>query len=344
MQIKKAIPFSRLRWPMYIFSIVLILAVWTGTLLQGGFNLGIDFKPGLSETVKISGAGVSTKAVEDVLGTPALQKLYSFSVQSTGAATNDTFLIRAVAHNNEAEVSNLQAVMSAAAKTAIEQKFGTGSVTVLSSDFIGPSLSSEIVQQTIWIVAAAVLIILLYIWFRFKFAYAVAAIIALIHDPIFIVGLIGTLQLEVSTTTIAVVLTIIGYSLNDTIVVFDRIRENIRLQKTSNMFDLIDMSITQTLSRTLVSSLTVLMSAVVLYVATSPGLMAATNFGDVMTAVFTTHSQIKDFAFALIVGVVIGTYSSIFIAAPLMVSISGGKPPKEKEKKALPPEEGLEQA
>ncbi|NNM68221.1 MAG: protein translocase subunit SecF [Spirochaetales bacterium] len=318
MQIKKAIPFSKLRWPMYIFSIVLIVAVWVGTLLQGGFNLGIDFKPGLSETVKINNPEVTVSTLREAL------KLsdYIFSIQPVGTKGDQTFLLRAVAHNDQSQVANLQAVLATAAKNAIEKRFGTGSVDVLSSDFIGPSLSNEIVLQTFWLTLAAVIVILLYIWFRFKFAYAVAAIIALIHDPIFIVGLIGTLQMEVSTATIAVVLTIIGYSLNDTIVVFDRIRENIRLQKTSNMFDLIDLSITQTLSRTLVSSLTVLISAASLW--------------------FFTTGQIHDFAFALIVGVVIGTYSSIFIAAPLMVSISGGKPPVEKEKKALPPEEGLE--
>jgi preprotein translocase subunit SecF len=160
---------------------------------------------------------------------------------------------------------------------------------------------------------AAILVILLYIWFRFKFAYALAAIIALIHDPIFVLGLIGSVQMEVTTATIAVILTIIGYSLNDTIVVFDRIRENIRITPTMNMYELIDHAITQTLSRTIVSSLTVVLSMVAVY--------------------FFTTGAIQDFALALIIGVVVGTYSSIFVAAPLMVAIAGGKPPKEKEKK-----------
>jgi preprotein translocase subunit SecF len=196
--------------------------------------------------------------------------------------------------------------------TALEKAFGAGSVKVEQTEFIGPSLSGELVIQTTWIALAAILVILLYIWFRFKFAYALAAIIALVHDPIFVLGLIGTVQMEVTTATIAVVLTIIGYSLNDTIVVFDRIRENIRINPTMNMYDLIDQAITQTLSRTIVSSLTVILSMAAVYIF--------------------TEGAIQDFALALIIGVVVGTYSSIFVAAPLMVAIAGGKPPKEKEK------------
>ena len=311
MLVKKALPFSHLRFWMYGLSIAMILAVWTGTFFQGGFNLGIDFKPGLSETVQISSGSPTIEAVRAALKNSD----HNFTVQPVGAEADHTFQLRAVALAAEANVSNLQEVISGKAMTALEAAFGAGSVKVQQTEFINPSLSSELVVQTTWIALAAVLVILLYIWFRFKFAYALAAIIALIHDPIFVLGWIGTLQMEVTTATIAVVLTIIGYSLNDTIVVFDRIRENLRLHQGMNMYDLIDLAITQTLSRTLVSSLTVILAMVAVYLF--------------------TQGSIRDFAEALIVGVIVGTYSSIFVAAPLMVAFAGGKPPKEKERKPV---------
>jgi len=318
MQVKKAIPFSSFRYWMYGLSIAMIVVAWVGTALQGGFNLGIDFKPGLSQTVQLTGTDLSIEKVRASLKGSE----HNFTVQPVGAAEDHKFLLRAVASASESKVANLQEVISAKAKAALEATFGAGSVTVLQSEFIGPSLSSELVFQTIWIALAAILVILLYIWFRFKFAYAIAAIIALIHDPIFVLGLIGSVQMEVTTATIAVILTIIGYSLNDTIVVFDRIRENLRLHQGMNLYDLIDLAITQTLSRTIVSSLTVVLSMIAVYVF--------------------TEGAIHDFALALIIGVVVGTYSSIFVAAPLMVAFAGGKPPVEKEKKPLPDGETAE--
>jgi preprotein translocase subunit SecF len=311
MLVKKAIPFSRLRYWMYALSIAMIAVVWVGTFLQNGFNLGIDFKPGLSETVAISASDVSIEKVREALKSSE----HNFTVQPVGVPADHRFQLRAVAKQAEAKEANLQEKLSSSATVALEKVFGAGSIKVEQTEFIGPSLSSELVVQTTWIALAAILVILLYIWFRFKFAYALAAIIALVHDPIFVLGLIGSVQMEVTTATIAVILTIIGYSLNDTIVVFDRIRENIRITPTMNMYELIDLAITQTLSRTIVSSFTVLLSMVAVY--------------------FFTSGAIQDFALALIIGVVVGTYSSIFVAAPLMVAIAGGKPPKEKEKKLV---------
>ncbi len=307
MLVKKAIGFSKLRYWMYALSIALIAVVWVATALRGGFNLGIDFKPGLSETVQLSGSP-TIEGVRDALKNSE----HNFTVQPVGAPEEHKFQLRAVATAEEAKVANLQEVIAGKAKASLETTFGAGSVTVLQTEFIGPSLSNELVFQTIWIALAAILVILLYIWFRFKFAYALAAIIALVHDPIFILGYIGTIQMEVTTATIAVILTIIGYSLNDTIVVFDRIRENLRLHQGMNMYELIDLAITQTLSRTIVSSLTVVLAMVAVFIF--------------------TQGSIRDFAEALIVGVIVGTYSSIFVAAPLMVAFAGGKPPVEKEK------------
>jgi preprotein translocase subunit SecF len=307
MLVKNAVKFSKIRYAMYGLSIALIAVVWVGTFVRGGFNLGIDFKPGLSEIVQLSG----TPSIEDVR-TALKDSGHDFTVQPVGADSEHKFQLRAVAASAESKVTNLQEVIAGKAKDALEAKFGAGSVTVLSSEFIGPSLSNELVIQTGWIALAAILVILLYIWFRFKFAYAIAAIIGLIHDPLLVLGLIGVTQMEVTTSTIAVILTIIGYSMNDKIVVFDRIRENLRLNQAMNLYELVDLAITQTLSRTIVSSLTVVLSMVAVYLF--------------------TQGSIKDFALALIIGVIVATYSSIFISSLLMVAFSGGKPPVEKEK------------
>jgi preprotein translocase subunit SecF len=140
---------------------------------------------------------------------------------------------------------------------------------------------------------------MVYIWFRFRLGFAVSAITALAHDVLIMLGFIGTLGLEVSTTTIAAVLTIIGYSLNDTIVVFDRIRENQGFLKGDRFDNIVNTSITQSLSRTIITSLTTLMAVAALYV-----------FGT---------GAIKDFALNLIVGILVGTYSSIFIASPVLL-------------------------
>lgn len=315
MRVKNVVPFSKFRRVSYALSIGVLVAFWVATIFQGGFNLGIDFKPGLSQTVQISASSVTIEKVRAALGSSD----HNFTVQPIGDAAAKTFQLRAVANADETQVANLQEVMSAKARSALEGTFGAGSVTVLQTEFIGPSLSDELVFQTFWLAVASVLVILLYIWFRFKFAYAIAAILSLIIDPIFIVGMVGTMQMEVTTATIAVVLTIIGYSMNDKIVVFDRIRENIRLKPSMNLYDLVDLSITETLSRTIVSSLTTILSMVAVYIF--------------------TQGAIKDFAFALIVGVVVATYSSIFIAAPLMVFFAKGKAPVEKEKEPRPTNE-----
>ena len=139
----------------------------------------------------------------------------------------------------------------------------------------------------------------MYIWFRFKLGFAISAITALGHDVLIMLGFIGTIGLEVSTTTIAAVLTIIGYSLNDTIVVFDRVRENQSLLKGERFDIVVNTSITQSLSRTLITSLTTLLAVLALYL-----------FGT---------GSIKDFALNLIVGILVGTYSSIFIASPVLL-------------------------
>jgi len=166
-------------------------------------------------------------------------------------------------------------------------------------EVVGPRVSGELVQSGILGVVLSVLAVLIYLWFRFEWQFAVGAVIATLHDLVLTIGFFAITQIEFNMTSIAAILTIVGYSLNDTVVVFDRIRELLRKYKRMPIAELLDLSINTTLSRTVMTSVT-----------TSLALLALVLFGG---------SVIKSFSYAMIFGVVIGTYSSIFIAAPVLI-------------------------
>lgn len=216
-------------------------------------------------------------------------------IQVVGSDDAQEFLIR-LEDDGTAKFSD-----TAAAKmfSLLEDEYGTGTVIVKQSDYVGPRFSTDLGQSVILLVSLALALILLYIWVRFELAFAVSAIIALTHDVILLIGFIGITQMEVVTATVAAVLTIVGYSLNDTIVVFDRIRENRQLMRDADLKTIVNTSITQSLSRTLITSVTTLLAVAAIYI-------------------FAT-GQIRDFALAMMIGVVIGTYSSIFIASPVLL-------------------------
>ena len=199
----------------------------------------------------------------------------------------------------------LETELSAQVASSLTNKFGTDSIVILQSYFVGPKYSSTLISGSILIVVVAIALILLYIWFRFKLAYALAAIITLVHDTFLLIGFIVLLRLEVSSTTIAALLTIIGYSLNNVIVIFDRIRENKPLLVELSIMDLIDVSVSQSLSRTLFSSLT-------------------TVFAILPLAIFASGA-IQLFAIEMVFGIIVGAYSSNLLAPALFMWISKGK-------------------
>jgi preprotein translocase subunit SecF len=171
-------------------------------------------------------------------------------------------------------------------------------VKVLSSDFVGPRYSSELATQTIWILLVAILGILIYAGFRFQIIYGSAATITTVHDALFMVAVTAIFRIEFTTTTVAALLTIIGYSINDTIVIFDRVRENRGLMRESDLGTILNTSITQTLGRTILTNTTVLLSIVALYLI--------------------GRGDIKNFALLMIIGIFEGTYSTIYIASPIV--------------------------
>jgi preprotein translocase subunit SecF len=188
-----------------------------------------------------------------------------------------------------------------AAVNAVRGALGEG-VTYRRTEFVGPTISQELLRDGIYAVLAALGAILVYIWFRFEWQFGVAAVVALFHDVIATVGVFSLIQHEFNLATIAAVLTIAGYSINDTVVVFDRVREKLRKYKTLPLPELFNLAINRTLSRTVMTSVTTLLALVALYVLG----------GEI----------IRDFAFAMIWGVVVGTYSSICLAVPLLLYLN----------------------
>lgn len=287
---RKVIEFTRIRFFMIAVSVIVIIAGLTSTVLQQGFNLGIDFQAGSSQRVEIS----APATVEQVRA--ALEGLPGILVQTVGSAEQRQFSIRV---RDTGDIEDFSSVMPDRVISQLEARFGSGTVEELESAYVGPRFAGDLAGQAAMLTSLALALILMYLWFRFRLGYAVAAIATLVHDVLFMLGFIGALQLEVSTATIAAVLTIVGYSLNDTIVIFDRIRENETLLRDAPFSTIINTSITQSLSRTLITSATTMLAVLAIFI-------------------FATGT-IQDFALNLMVGIVVGTYSSIFIASPTLL-------------------------
>lgn len=283
--------FMKSRVIMLVISAVVIVGGIAGTVTQNGFNLGIDFQAGLSLTVGIS-RNVSVDEVRD-----ALADVDGMQVQRLGAPEDGRFVIRV---RDDGSIDAFETVMTDRLLEDLAAAFPASRVTELETIYVGPRFSRDLTQQALVLTVFALVLILAYLWFRFRLGYALSSITALLHDVVVILGIIGTLQLEVSTATIAAVLTIIGYSLNDTIVIFDRIRENEALLRDSDFRTVINTSVTQSLSRTMITSLTTLLAVGAIYV-------------------FSTGA-IQLFALTLIIGVIVGTYSSIFVASPTLLA------------------------
>ncbi len=235
-----------------------------------------------------------TASIEGVRS--ALESYGELQIQMIGAPENQEYQVRVP---EEEGARDFDQAVSSTLRGLLEEAYGEGRVLVRQTDYVGARLSQNLAQQTVYLSVLALVLILAYIWFRFKLVYAVSAIAALVHDTAFMFAFVSVTGMEFSTATIAAILTIIGYSLNDTIVIFDRVRENTGLMRNVSILEIVDTSITQSLSRTLMTSVTTLLAVIALY-----------TFGT---------GTIQDFALAVIFGVLVGTYSSLFIASPLLM-------------------------
>lgn len=280
-----------------------------------GLNLGIDFRGGSlievkARTGEIDVGWLRSQVRSLKLGDVQIQQIKDFSSQS--ACSDDSCAMVRI----ELQPGGDKAQQ--AALNRVKEKLGE-KVIYRSTEVVGPTVQGELIESGILAVISAIGAVLIYIWFRFEWQFAVGAVAALVHDVLMTIGIFSLLQIEFGLPVVAAILTIVGYSLNDTVVVYDRIRENLRKYKKMALIDLLDRSLNETLSRTILTSVTTLLALVSLYV-----------FGG---------EVIRGFTFAMIWGVIVGTYSSVFIASPILLALDvsrdwSGNVPSKKEAKA----------
>ena len=281
------IKFLALRKPAFILSTILIIS---SVLIYSfnGLNFGIDFRGGTLieiETTETENLSTLRKSLNSL-------NLGDVQVQEFGSPKNILIRVEQQAGGDKSQQNVVNIV-----KTELNSSLNS-EVNFRRTEVVGPKVSSELIKAGIIAIVVAVFAMLLYIWFRFEWQFSLGAVIALIHDVLLTLGIFSLLQLEFNLSIIAAILTIVGYSMNDTVVVYDRVRENLRKHRKKEILDLLNISINETLSRTIMTSVTTLLALSSLYI-----------FGG---------SVIKGFTFAMIWGVLVGTYSSIFIAAPLL--------------------------
>jgi len=274
-------PFMDYRKKFIIGSLILILSSVL-LLTFKGLNLGIDFKGGT--LIEISTKNSNIAELRSILS----PKFNDVSLQEFG--NSETIIIRLQNETNTESIETVNLV-----KNLINDKVSE----FRRSEFVGPTISSELLWRGLQAISFALLAILIYIWLRFDWQFGFGAVVALSHDVLFTLGVLSLFNIDFSLSSIAAILTICGYSLNDSVVIYDRIRENLRKYKKLELSELFNVSLNNTLSRTIMTSLTTLIALISLYV-----------FGG---------EVIKPFAFAMIIGVIIGTYSSIYIAVPTLL-------------------------
>ncbi|MFP4126665.1 MAG: protein translocase subunit SecF [Alphaproteobacteria bacterium] len=291
------LPFMRWRRPAAIGSSV--LAVLSLVLaFTFGLNLGIDFRGGTLMEVRTP-EPVELGELRSELGGLGLGEV---ALQEFGSPNDVLIQIEAQqAGGDDAEIAAAQAEAVELVEDRLVDLYGD-EVSLRRTEFVGPTVSDELFTAGIMAVSFALVAILVYVWLRFEWQFGVCAVLALAHDVILTVGMFAVTRLEFNLATVAAILTIVGYSLNDTVVVFDRVRDNLRKYKRLSIAELLDKSLNENLSRTLVTSLTTLLALLALFVIAG--------------------GAIRGFTVALIWGVLIGTYSSLYIATPALLALN----------------------
>ncbi len=279
----------------YALSALLLLAGWASILFKGGIYYGIDFKGGTNVDVRFA----QPPDIEHLRKALSAQGLGDSEIQSiadigAGKSSEVQIFVGQKDLSDEARDSSKAQVVA-----ALNTVYGPGGFTIRGAEIVGAKVGSELRRQAVFVTLYALGGMLLYIAFRFEWVFGAAAVLAVFHDVLITLGFFSLLHYEISLTVIAALLTLVGYSMNDTIVIFDRIRENNRLLRKEDFAVVVNKSINQTLSRTILTSGLTFLTVLVLF------LMG----GQVLRA----------FSFALVVGIVVGTYSSFGIAAPLVV-------------------------
>ena len=279
------------------FAIISIFSLWLK-----GLNFGIDFKGGLLVEIKLE----NNIELESLRNNIEALNYGDFTLQKLDNS-NDNFLIKI---ELSSDFQENQEVLITRLKETIQNNF-EGNIDYRRIEYVGPTVSKELIMTGIIAIVIAIFSMLIYIWFRFELPFAIGAVLALIHDTILTIGMFSITSLEFNLSTVAAILLIIGYSMNDTVVVYDRVRENLKKFKKLDTFALLNKSINETLSRTINTTATTILALLALFI-----------FGG---------NIIKDFSLAMIWGIVIGTYSSILIATPILLNMKIRKANKESE-------------
>ena len=284
------------------FLLFLISVVF---ILFKGLNYGIDFKGGTLIELRTDNKNIN---ITDIRSSLKILNLGDVNVKEFGSEGNYLIKIEQKTENNNELIPEIK-------KNLINKL--NSEISFRRVENVGPKVSSELLQSGIIAITLSLAAMLFYIWIRFEWQFSVGSIIALFHDVVITVGVFSILSLEVNLSIIAAVLTIVGYSMNDTVVIYDRIRENLGKFTRLNISETADLSINETLSRTIITSVTTLLALISIYVLG----------GEIL----------RGFSFAMILGVIIGTYSSIFVAAPVLKFFKVTYKTLEKEEKKIVP-------
>ena len=284
-KISRDIKFSNLYRKMNIFSLVLIcFSIFI--LFVKGLNLGVDFKGGTLIELRTENQIVDIAEIRQSL---LKMKIGDVNVKKFGKENDFLLKIEMTEKNNENFIESINDKLSSDLGSEINFR---------RVENVGPKVSKELFEAGILAIVLSLAAMLIYIWIRFEWQFSLGAILALVHDVIITLGIFSFLSYEINLSIVAAVLTIVGYSMNDTVVIFDRIRENLKKYSKFSISDISNISTNETLSRTLITSSTTLLALLSIYI-----------FGGAI---------LKGFSFAMIVGVVVGTYSSIFVATPIL--------------------------
>ncbi len=284
------------KWYFLGFSLIFSIAGILSMLFWHGVPRGVDFKGGTLVYVSFP-----TPPSEDAIRTALDQgHVRNYTVQrissvgASAAAANQVVISVPEEADSNHDAAREQIV------GALNNNYHAGKATVQSTDIVGPTAGKQLTRQAGWAVLWSLLGMLVYLWFRFEFIYGAAAVIAVFHDTLITIGFFSLLNTEITLTVVAAILTLVGYSMNDTIVVFDRIRENLQTMRRATLSEVVNKSINQTLSRTILTSGLTFLTVLSLFI-----------FGG---------EVLHGFSLALVIGILIGTYSSIAVAAPMLVA------------------------
>jgi preprotein translocase SecF subunit len=292
------IQFVKVRWIGFVVSTVLILMGLFAVvqIARGKGRMGVDFSGGTAVEIEFQ-KNVTPDQLRAAVKAPEFEEVMQQSVTDPGHCK---YMLRIFAPSLPTERVSTRML------EVLQQKIADNTVTILSSEDVGPAVSAHLRQQAFMALFWAMLGILLYIWWRFDFRFSVAATIATLHDILAVLGVFYFMGQEINLLLVTALLTLAGYSLNDTVVVFDRIRENIRLRRKDEYNKIVNDSINETLSRTIITSATVFLVVLALFILG----------GEVIHA----------FSMAMLMGIIVGTYSSIFIAANIVVEWNNRQP------------------